>query len=72
MILAVLTAEGIIAGVIVLAVLFVLILMMYWIWSELKDEATLYSTRYLMAMFWMVPIMIVVWAVQGVLLLMQI
>lgn len=72
MILAVLTAEGIIAGVIVLAVLFVLILMMYWIWCELKDGDTLYSTRYLMAMFWMVPILVVVWAVQGVLLLMQI
>ena len=72
MILAVLTGEGILAGVIVLAVLFALILMMYWIWCELKDGDTLYSTRYLMARFWMVPILIVVWAVQGVLLLMQI
>lgn len=72
MILAVLTAKGILAGVIILAILFVLILMMYWIWSELKDGATLYSTRYLMAMFWMVPILVVVWAAQGVLLLMQI
>lgn len=72
MILAVLTAKGILAGVIILAILFALILMMYWIWSELKDGATLYSTRYLMAMFWMVPILVVVWAAQGVLLLMQI
>lgn len=72
MILAVITAEGIIAGVIVLATLFMLILMMYWIWSELKDEATIYSTRYLGFMFWMLPLSIVVWAVQGVLLLMQI
>mgnify|MGYP001008807799 FL=1 len=72
MILAVITAEGIIAGVIVLATLFMLILMMYWIWSELKDEATIYSTRYLWFMFWMLPLSVVVWAVQGVLLLMQI
>lgn len=72
MILAALTAKGIIAGAIILAILFALILMMYWIWCELKDGDTLYSTRYLMAMFWMVPILIVVWAIQGVLLLMQI
>lgn len=72
MILAVLTAEGVIAGVFILAILFVLILMMYWIWSELKDRATLCSTQYLWVMFWMLPLSIVVWAVQGVLLLMQI
>lgn len=72
MILAVLTTRGIIAGVIVLAILFVLILMMYWIWSELKDGATLYSTQYLVVMFWLLALMVVVWAVQGVLLLMQI
>lgn len=72
MILAVLTAEGIIAGVIVLATLFVLILMMYWIWSELKDGATIYSPQYLGFMFWMLALSVVVWAFQGVLLLMQI
>lgn len=72
MILAVLTAEGIIAGAIVLAVLFALILMMYWIWCELKDEATIYSTRHLVVMFWLLPLSVVLWAVQGVLLLMQI
>ena len=72
MILAVLTAKGIIAGVIILAILFVLILMMYWIWSELKDGATIYSTQYLVFMFWMLALMVVVWAFQGVLLLMQI
>lgn len=72
MILAVITAEGIIAGAIFLAVLFALILMMYWIWCELKDEATIYSTRYLVAMFWMLALSVVVWAIQGVLLLMQI
>lgn len=72
MILAVLTAEGIIAGAIVLAVLFALILMMYWIWCELKDEATIYSTRYLVVMFWLLALSVVLWAVQGVLLLMQI
>lgn len=72
MILAVLTAEGIIAGVIVLATLFMLILMMYWIWSELKDGATIYSTQYLVVMFWLLALSVVLWAVQGVLLLMQI
>ena len=72
MILAVLTAEGVIAGVFILAILFVLILMMYWIWSELKDGVTLYSTRYLGFMFWLLALSVVVWAFQGVLLLMQI
>ena len=72
MLLAALTAEGIIAGAIILAILFALILMMYWIWCELKDGATLYSTRYLVAMFWMLALSVVVWAIQGVLLLMQI
>lgn len=72
MILAVLTAKGILAGVFILAILFVLILMMYWIWSELKDGATLYSTQYLVVMFWLLALSVVLWAVQGVLLLMQI
>lgn len=71
MLLAVLTAEEVTIGGLILVYLFVAIVILCSIWSETKDGVTPYTPPGLGAVFCLIALSVVIVPILGVLLLIQ-
>lgn len=71
MLLAVLTAEEVTIGGLILVYLFVAIMILCSIWSETKDGVTPYTPPGLGAVFCLIALSVVIVPILGVLLLIQ-